>query len=337
MSFEAHPQRQRWLGMALCALAMTTVGSTVVASRLIASGLPPFTAAALRFAVATPVLWLLMRLTRTAWPRPDRRDATLPLVQAVCGSVGYTVLLILGTRYAPAADAGVVAGTLPAVAALFSVLALGERPGRALWASIALASIGVLMIALPEARSAARGGGMQVLLGQLLVLGAVACEATFILVNKRLRVAVAPLALSAIMSALGLLACAVPALLEQAWTRPMPVVAVGAAVYYALVPGVLGFWLWFAGAQRVAGAQAALMTAVMPVAALALSAVVLGERVSVWQLGACALVLLAVAAAAAPLASTQQGHRSRRFNARPGPARCRRRPRSRPSDSAGRP
>ena len=45
-------RQQAWLGMALCAAAMATVGSTVVASRLIAAGLPPFTATALRFAVA---------------------------------------------------------------------------------------------------------------------------------------------------------------------------------------------------------------------------------------------------------------------------------------------
>jgi len=213
------------------------------------------------------------------------------------------VLLILGTRHAPAADAGVVAGTLPAVAALFAVLALGERPSRALLASIALACAGVLAIALPEALGAARGQGGKgagVLLGHALVLGAVACEATFILVNKRLRVPVPPLALSAVMSALGLLVCLPPALLERAWTRPMPLTAVAAAVYYALVPGVLGFWLWFAGSQRLAGAQASLMTAVMPVSALALAAVVLGERVTGWQMGGCALVLLAVLAAAAP-------------------------------------
>ncbi|TMH06609.1 MAG: EamA/RhaT family transporter, partial [Betaproteobacteria bacterium] len=36
-------------------LAMLTVGSTVVASRFIAAGLPPFTATALRFAIALPI------------------------------------------------------------------------------------------------------------------------------------------------------------------------------------------------------------------------------------------------------------------------------------------
>ena len=288
----------RWLGMALCGGAMVTVGSTVAASRLIASGLPPFTATALRFAVAAPVLWCLRRLTGTAWPRPDRRDGALLLAQAVAGSVRYTVLLILGTRHAPAADAGVVAGTLPAVAALFAVLALGERPTRALLLSTALATLGVLAISLPEARSAVRGAGSGALLGHALVLGAVVCEATFILINKRLRVPVPPLALSATMSVLGLLTCAVPALLEQPWLRAVPATAVGAVVYYALVPGVLGCWLWFAGSSRVSGAEASLMTALMPVSALALAATVLGERITPAQIDGCALVLGAVALAA---------------------------------------
>ncbi len=191
-------------------------------------------------------------------------------------------------------------GTLPAVAALFSVLALGERPGPALWVSIGLATAGVAAISLPQAGAAGGGEGAHALLGHALVLGAVACEATFILVNKRLRVPVPPpLALSATMSALGLLAYLVPAWLEQAWRHPvLPPVAVGAALYYALVPGVLGFWLWFVGAQRLAGAKAALATAVMPVSALVLAALALGEQVTPWQIGGCALVLLAVLAAA---------------------------------------
>ena len=159
----------------------------------------------------------------------------------------------------------------------------------------------MLAIALPQALAARGAGGAGTgVFGHLLVLGAVACEATFILLNKRLRLPVAPLALSATMSLLGLLACAGPALAEQAWRAPMPPAALWATVYYAVVPGVLGFWLWFAGSSRLAGAEASLMTAVMPVSALALAALVLGERITVWQVGGCALVLLAVVATALP-------------------------------------
>ena len=284
---------ERSKGMWLCALAMLTVGSTVVASKLIASGLPPFTATALRFGLALPVFAALMWFMRARWPRPDRHDAVLLLCQAAAGSVGYTVLLILGVRWAPAADAGVVTGTLPAMAALVAVLALRERPGRYLIGGIVLASLGVLAITLrPDDGVGERTS--TALLGNLLVLGAVALESLFILLNKRLRVPLAPLVQSTAMVALGLLLSVVPALLERAWLQPVPAEALAGVAYYALVPTVLGFVLWFAGASRLTGAEAALFTAILPVSALILAALWLGESISLAQLGGAACVLGAV-------------------------------------------
>ncbi|KQX23108.1 DMT family transporter [Variovorax sp. Root434] len=285
---------ERLKGMALCALAMVTVGSTVVASKVIAGGLPPFTATALRFAMALPVFLLLLRLTRTPWPRPDRRDLVLLLCQAGLGSVGYTVLLILGVRWAPAASAGVVAGTLPAVAALVAVLALRERPGRYLVGSIVLATAGVLAISWPGEGSAGGSKSAAAFAGNLLILGAVVCEAMFILLNKRLRVPVRPLALSTLMTAFGLLLSLVPALFERAWEHPLPNDALIGVAYYALVPTVLGFVLWFAGSARLKGAEAALFTALLPVSALILAAFWLGESISLAQIGGAACVLGAV-------------------------------------------
>jgi drug/metabolite transporter (DMT)-like permease len=285
---------ERIKGMVLCALAMVTVGSTVVASKVIAGGLPPFTATALRFAMALPVFLLLLWVTRTPWPRPDRRDLVLLLCQAGLGSVGYTVLLILGVRWAPAASAGVVAGTLPAVAALVAVLALRERPGRYLVGSIVLATAGVLAISWPGEGSAGDSKSPAAMAGNLLVLGAVVCEAMFILLNKRLRVPVRPLALSTLMTAFGLLLSLVPALFERAWEHPLPNDALIGVAYYALVPTVLGFVLWFAGSARLKGAEAALFTALLPVSALILAALWLGESISLAQIGGAACVLGAV-------------------------------------------
>jgi len=288
---------ERSKGMALCALAMVTVGSTVVASKVIAGGLPPFTATALRFALALPVFAVLMWLTHAHWPRPDRHDAVLLLCQAAAGSVGYTVLLILGMRWAPAADAGVVTGTLPAMAGLVAVLALRERPGRYLVAGIVLASLGILAITLRAGSAGGEGAGRTptALLGNLLVLGAVALEALFILLNKRLHAPLPPLLQSTAMVALGLLLSVVPALLERAWLQPVPAAALAGVAYYALVPTVGGFLLWYAGAARLSGAEAALFTALMPVSALVLAAGWLGEAVGAAQIAGAACVLGAVA------------------------------------------
>src|SRR4051794_30276943 len=92
------PTAARLPGGLLLVLAMITVGSTVVASRIIAAGLPAFTAAALRLAIALPVFLALMRRRGERLPRPDLHDALLLLLQAASGSVGYAVLLVMGLR-----------------------------------------------------------------------------------------------------------------------------------------------------------------------------------------------------------------------------------------------
>jgi drug/metabolite transporter (DMT)-like permease len=81
------------------------------------------------------------------------------------------------------------------------------------------------------------------------------------------------------MSTLALVLVLPIALIEHLVLRPPPpsAGAVAAAAYYGLVPTVFGFLLWYHGAAKASGAQAAVATAAMPVAALLLSWLVLGE------------------------------------------------------------
>ncbi|HXZ09432.1 MAG TPA: DMT family transporter [Paraburkholderia sp.] len=300
----------RTTGYLFCAMAMIGVGSTVVISKLIAAGLPPFTATALRFAIAFPVFVVIMRMRGASWPKLDARDQLLVIAQAGAGSVGYTVFLISGLKLASAADAGVITGTLPAVSALVAMVALGERPGPALVGAIVLATTGVLVCTVRfDEVGGSRSAGA--LIGSALVFAAVFCEALFILLNRKLRVAVPPLQLSALMTGIGFVVAIVPALcIEQPWLRPVDAGALAGVVYYALVPTVGGFVLWYAGAARISGAEAGLMTALVPVSAVVLAAWLLREPISAAQLGGMACVLGAVA-----LASLEGLARARRANA----------------------
>ncbi|HBP5038017.1 TPA: DMT family transporter [Pseudomonas aeruginosa] len=259
----------RYLAYACLALAMLLVGSTVVVSKLLAHVLDPFLTTALRLALALPCFLVLLRLSGQRWPRLTRRDGYLLLAQAAAGSVGYTVLLIVGLRYTSAADAGVILGALPLVAAALSILLLGERPSRRLLAALALASAGLATITLQP------GGARGAWLGNLLVLLAVSCEALFILLNKALRTAMTPLAL--------------PALPELA-TLSLP--ALLALLYYALLPTVAGFLLWYTGASRVSASEASLFTTLLPVSALLLAVTLLDEELTTRQLLGLGGVLL---------------------------------------------
>ncbi|SDF01215.1 EamA-like transporter family protein [Massilia sp. PDC64] len=286
------------LGYVYLTLAMVLVGSTVVASKIAATGLPPFTATALRFALALPCFLVLLRVSGQRLPRPGLRDGALLVVQGLAGTAGYTALLMAGLRATSALDAGVILGTLPVVSAVVAVLVLGERPRPALIATIVLAGVG-LFVLQPAGRSA---GSMT---GNALVFGAVLCEALFILLNKRVRIAVSPLALSTLMSAIGLAASLPFALAEGASPAVSPA-ALLAVAYYALLPTVGGFLLWYAGTARVGGTEAALFTALAPVAALLLAALLLDEPVNARQLAGIAFVLAAVGVSVLPAAYRAQ-------------------------------
>lgn len=295
-------------GPLLCSLAMMLVGSTVVVSKVIGTDVEPFLATALRHAAALPVLLALMwqqgfRLTPTnPFHRLSRRDAVWLLLQAAAGSVGYTTLLIQGVAWSSAADASVVAGTLPAMAALFSAVFLGERPSARLVAAIVLATAGVLAVALGVSGGADAAADKPTRLAGIgLVLAATACESVFILGNKRLKTPLPPLAMSTLMCAGGLLLALVPALLRHTSVpSTLTPAAWGGIVYYAWLPTVAGFLLWYAGARRTSGTVAALTTVWLPVTALALSAALLGEaiRTGQWLGLACVGVAMALAAKA---------------------------------------
>jgi drug/metabolite transporter (DMT)-like permease len=277
--------------------AMVLVGSTVVASKLMASGATAIQATLLRFLIATPVMLAIAVGTGHHLPRLPRRDWALLVVQAASGSVGYTILLVLGLARTSAGDAAVITGTLPAVTALVAVLLLRERPGLRLLLAIGCATLGVLMLHLPASGESA---GFQRIFGNLLVFGAVLGESLFALLNKRLAVPLPPTLVATAMSALALVLVLPASLIEWLLLRPpMPTPdATIAAIYYGLVPTVFGFLLWYHGAVRASGAQAAVATAAMPVAALLLSWLVLGERPLVAQFAGLMLVVGAITLAA---------------------------------------
>ncbi len=288
--------KTRLVGYLYLAAAMIGVGSTVIASRFAAGGLPPFTATALRFLIATPLLFALMCAQRMRWPRIGMRDAVLLVVQAAAGGVGYTVLLISGTKLSSPVDAGVMLGTLPAMSTLIAAVVLRERQTLRDWGAAALATAGVLFVTFAPGRAMP---SLQTLAGDALVLAAVACEAVFILLNRRLSAPLPPLALSTAMSGLGFVLALVPAAFE--WHAAMTgwtIGAVSAIAYYALVPTVLGYVCWYAGSARTSGTEAALFTAVAPVSAVLFAVALFGETLGGTRLLGIALVIAGMLAGA---------------------------------------
>ena len=190
-----------WRGRVCLAAAMALVGSTVTASAL-ASRLDPFAASLLRFGVAAPILVAICLVRGERLPRLSAPEWAVIVFQAAVGSLGYTLALVAGLRYASAADAAVITGLMPVATGSIAVLALGERPGARLLLAIALATSGAVLVA---GVAPGRGGRRRVADTRLfLVFLAVVGEAFFALLNKRIATPIAPIVVATLMVVISL-------------------------------------------------------------------------------------------------------------------------------------
>lgn len=277
------------------ALAMVIVGSSVVAGKMLVAELPVQLASALRFACAALVLVPLL-LAREGWPRVSARSLAVMLAQAACGGLLFNVLLLQGLRSTSAGAAGIITSTTPAAMACIAFLVLGERPTRRALAGVALSVLGVAAINLHSVADGSGNPGSAALGGNLLVLGAVLAESLFLLLRKAVPEPLSPLAVSTLVTVFGLALFAPGAAVEA---RSFDFAAVGAAswatvAYYGLVVTVAAYLLWFRGVTRVGAGTAGIFTAVMPVSAVGLSALVLDEALGWGHLAGAGLVLAGI-------------------------------------------
>ena len=189
---------------------------------------------------------------------------------------------------------------IPAAVALLSRLFLREHIAPRVAAGIACAVCGIVLVAM--SRPAAGPGGIGSLLGVALLLGAVLCEASYVVIGKKLTGSLGAGRISALVNLWGL-ALVTPLGLWQALdfrfqAVPMPTWAL--LVFYALAASMATVWLWMTGLRRVPAAQAGVFTVMLPAAAAAVGVLFLGERFSAAQAGAFALALAGVVLATWP-------------------------------------
>jgi len=275
-------------------LAMVIVGSSVVAGKLMVAELPVFLASALRFVLALAILLPLIYVREGGLPRLSRRSWLTLGGQSLCGSFLFTVFLLYGLRYTGPSSAGVLTATTPACMGIIAWVFLKDRPGAKTAFGILLSVLGVAAINLVGGTGGA--AGINPLLGNALVLCAVLFESLFLLVRKTVPEPLSPVAVSTVISLFGL-AWFLPMGTYELLTTDLSAVTMTGWLtvgYYGAFVTVLAYVFWFAGITRVAASTAGVFTAVMPVSALVLSVLVLGEPVGWPQLAGCGCVLASI-------------------------------------------
>lgn len=277
---------------------MMIVGAYVGFSKLLVAVFPVFLLAWLRFGIAAVamVTWLKRDSSEA---RLDRRSRALLFLESFLGNFMFSICMLFGMRYASAVSAGVIMAGIPAAVALLSWLFLHEKLSPRMIAAIALAVTGVTVLAM--SRDAGDASATS-LLGTALLTGAVLCEASYVVIGKRLTGNLSPKRISALINLWGLI-LVTPFGLWTALSFDFSSVSAGiwgGLVLYALAASMWTVWLWMTGLKKIPATKAGIFTVFLPVTSALVGVVFLGEPFTVTHGAAFMFALAGVVLATWP-------------------------------------
>ncbi len=238
-----------------------------------------------------PLLLAIVALRGERIAVPHREIGPL-LLAALLNITLWHLLTAYGVSLMPAGRASIIAYTMPAWAALFGSLALGERLATRGLAGLGLGMAGIATLLLPEVDrviAAPLGAVSMILAAMVWAAGTV--------VIKRFRWSLTAGALTGWQICLG----GLPILVAAIIAGPFPGLehadgAAVAALFYIVVFGMLiSQWAWFTVLAQLPATVASIGTLAIPIVGVLSSVLLLGERLGLAELVALALVVAALA------------------------------------------
>lgn len=262
---------------------MAMIGSSVSVGKLVTSHLPVFLASGLRYAISVALLALMLLAERQNVRSIAPRQYGLMFLQSFTGQFLFSVFLLYGLKYLSAAESGILTSTMPAMLALLSYVMLRERLSRPKLLAVACVTTGLVLMNYFGGDTAVRGS--DVLLGGLLVLGAVAGESLFTIYGKMLADSLSPVVVATFVTLFGFLTFA-PFAAWEALTfdfAAVPPSAWLALFLYGSLITVIPFVFICEALKTLPANTAAVFTGVMPVSGLLSAFLVLGEPILWWH------------------------------------------------------
>jgi drug/metabolite transporter (DMT)-like permease len=258
--------------------------------------MPPYVVNAFRFAVSAVVLGAIhgwrTRHTPGGFIAPIREHGWMVAGLGLLGYVLYQWCFIVGVNATSAGSAALIIASSPMWTAIIARMLGMERLPLGAWGGLALSLAGTVLVVVAAANAPAFAE--DTLFGNTLMLGGALLWAAYTVLSRP--------ALTAGVSAVGLaffgILIALPILwalgwsdLDQVdWAEVTPTVW-AAIVFSGGFSTGIAYGLWNIAVQRVGPSATAIYNNLVPVVALASGVVLIGERVTLYQLLGGALIL----------------------------------------------
>jgi len=266
---------------------MTFFGSGTPVSKLVTDAFPPMLASCIRMGFAALVLMPFALYGESPFQKMKPKVWGIIFLVALIGNVAFSLFMLYGMQIVSGVVGSVVMSMTPAITATAAVLFMHEQMNRNKMIALILAVAGVVVINVFSGSSGGQTSLWMNIFGAALVFGAVCSEATYTLLGKKAMEYAAPLKLAFLAALMAVLMFMGPAIwqgLSYDWQKP-EMSDWAALAWWGIGTMGLGSLLWYKGVNLVPGHIAAACMAIMPVSALVLSYVLLGEQFH-WSHGA---------------------------------------------------
>ena len=275
-------------------------GGNFTATKLAFADISPLAFTAVRFAFGSVFMWLILA-RKEGWRLPPRAT-WLPLIAlGVVGNTIYQLCFMTGLYRTTATNSSLILASMPTVVTVGAGLLGFERiTARQKWA-LAIATLGVLLVV--ASRGIALDGDLD---GDLLMLAAVLCWASYTLGLRSLAGRVSTLALTTwtlITGTPGLVLAGIPAVRRMNWAA-VSVIGWGGLAYATLLSLVVAYLLWNRGVRQIGPSRAAIFTTLTPLVATLTAIALLGERPGLLHFAGGAMIIAGVLVSRQPAIST---------------------------------
>jgi drug/metabolite transporter (DMT)-like permease len=253
--------------------------------------LPPLSLNAIRFSVASLLLisflWFKERNLRIR-----REDISRLILLAIIGNTAYQLFFIYGISFTTAGNSAILYGTVPIFVGLLSSILGVEKITQRVWQSVIISFFGIALIIVGKGEALAITN--QSWIGDLLILGATICWATYTVLSKPLLKRYTPTKLTTLTVAIGaipLILISIPSLSTQRWDSVSTQGWLSVA-YSSCLAIALGYVIWYTGVSHVGNARTSLYENLAVVVGVAVAWIFLSESMSLLQIIGAALVFI---------------------------------------------
>jgi drug/metabolite transporter (DMT)-like permease len=281
------------LDLALVAMALIW-GSNFTVIKAALRVMPEVGFNALRMVLASMLFLALLARgggLRAAVAHLSRADWIRLAALALVGHTFYQWLFMAGVARTSVANSSLIFGCTPITVAVLSALRGHERIGPVRWAGVLLSLAGVYLVVSQRAQHGASR------FGDLLVVGAMFSWAAYTIGSRSMLTRHSPLVVTGVTMAIGTAFYSpfgIPTLARLDWAAVPAIAWIGLA-YSAVFALVVAYLIWYTAVQRVGSSHTSIYSNLVPLAAMVVAAVALGEPLTVQKVIGAAAILGGVA------------------------------------------